>query len=106
MNAVLRASSFSQALELAEINPHALIEVFLASWSDVDLYRALAAELSLAGRISIHHQAALDALIEMQVLKGPPADQPTRPCVTHRLEGFARAALQSLLSRLITPVTH
>jgi hypothetical protein len=105
---IIRASDFSQALDLAAANPAGFIEVFVASWSEVDQHRAQAAALGLAGRIGIHHQSALDALIELEVLpgpKGPPRRRSGTPASRH-LNSFIRAAASILAPRLTLASSH
>jgi hypothetical protein len=90
---IIRASDFSQALDLAAANPAGFIEVFVASWSEVDQHRA---------------QAALDALIELEVLpgpKGPPRRRSGTPASRH-LNSFIRAAASILAPRLTLASSH
>ena len=90
---VIRAPDFPAALAAARANPDHFVEVFLASWCEVDRCRALAAAAGLAGRLGIHHHSALDALVELRILPGPPSGNggSVRALLQH-LDRFVRAA--------------
>lgn len=72
----VRAANFPEALALASRDETCLIEVFVDGWSEVDMYRARAAALGLSARISVHHSAALEALVRLGLRPDSPEDPP------------------------------
>lgn len=76
---IIRAADFPEAVALAAQNADCVVEVFLADWSEVDRRRSQAAALGLAGRIGIHHLAALHALVRLRVLPASLQHTPTSP---------------------------
>jgi len=105
----IRAASFHEAVALAGQNPDCLVEVFVTDWSEVDRRRGETASLGLAGRITIHHRAALDALIHLKVFPGsdqePPTPGPTASATTNLVQNFLQA-FSALCRTRFTVILH
>lgn len=92
---VVTAPDLASALALAIREPGAIAQVFLTDWVEVDLARAHVASLGLAGRIVVHHLAALVALRRLCILPGagvPPAEAAPAPTSLKRFIDALSAA--------------
>lgn len=69
---VVRVTSLRAALRRVARDPSVFVEVFLLDWARVDRARRRVGRAGLAGRIGVHHRAALDMLIHLRVLPDPP----------------------------------
>ena len=92
-SSVLPAPDLASAIRLATHAPGSLVEVFLTDWSEVDSARAHLEAVGLAGRVAVHHRAALVALVHLRILPAPaglPAGTPA-PSAPLILDQFLRA---------------